>query len=394
MVSNPSILRVAILGAGPAGLFTAEELLRAKRPVAIELFERLPHPHGLVRYGVAPDHPNTRRIAALLDRTAAHPAVTLRLNVEVGRDISIDQLRAQFDAVVVATGAEEDRSLGIPGEQLPGVHSSLSFAGWVNGHPDFAGAPIALDVETAVVIGNGNVALDIARLLARAPAALRGTDIAPAALAALERSRIKRLHVIGRRGPAQASFGENEIQEFGALPGVAFSMDPLVAFTSPADEKELADPAADRARAVVHTLRELAGRGPNPEARVTIGFDFLRRPIGISGAARVEGITLELCRLEGEPGRQQAVPTGALQRLPCGAIFAAIGHRGRPLPGLPFDPERGVIPTREHRVLDGDRLLKGVYAVGWIKRGAKGLIGHNRRDAMETVKILLADHGG
>ncbi len=384
-------LRVAIVGAGPAGLFTAEELLRAGRPVAVELFERLPHPCGLVRYGVAPDHPNTRRIAKLLERTAAHPALTLRLDTGVGRDVSVDALRARFDVVVAATGAEDDRRLGIPGEDLPGVHASLAFAGWANGRPDAVAAPIALDAETAAIIGNGNVALDIARLLARDPAALRGTDIAPAALAALERSRVRRIHVIGRRGPAQTLFGENELLECGALPGVDVRVDPVVAFTSPADGAEGTGPADDRARAVVRTLREWAGRAPDPGARVTIQFDFLRRPIGIGGAGRVEGLTLELCRLEAGPGGPRAVPTGALQRLSCGAVFTAIGHRGRPLPGLPFDPARGVIPTREHRVLDGDQPIAGVYAVGWIKRGASGLIGHNRRDAMDTVRTILAD---
>lgn len=385
------VLRVAIVGSGPAGFFVAEELLRAGRPATVDMFERLPHPFGLVRYGVAPDHPHTRRIGKLFERTMAHPAFKLHPGVDVGRTLAWPDLRARFDAVVIATGAEDDRELGIPGEQLPGVHASLAFAGWANGHPDFAAEPIDLSGETAVIIGNGNVALDLVRLLCRDPDALRATDIAPAALASLERSRVRNLHVIGRRGPAQASFGENEIAEIGALPRVDLRVDPVVAMPNPADEKELADPAADRARAVVKTLREYASRPRMPDARVTVSFDFLRRPLGISGMARVDGITLELCRLEGDPGNQQAVPTGALQKVPCSLVFIAIGHSGRSLPGLPFDTARGVIPTRDHRVVEGDRALPGVFAVGWIKRGAKGLIGHNRRDAMETVRALLSD---
>ncbi|HMP75995.1 MAG TPA: FAD-dependent oxidoreductase [Kiritimatiellia bacterium] len=378
--------RVAIVGAGPAGFFTAEELLKAKRPVTVDLFERLPHPYGLVRYGVAPDHPHTRRVTALMARTAANPACTLRFGVEVGRDITIGQLREQFDAVVIATGAEADRRLGIPGENLPGVHSSLAFAGWINGHPDFADEPFSFETETAVIIGNGNVALDIVRLLAKDPAALRETDIAPAALAKLARSSLRRIHVIGRRGPVQAAFGENEILEIGTLPGVNLRVDPVVAMPGAADEAELADPAADRARAVVKTLREYASRPSSPDARITVSFDFLRRPLGLSGNGRVEEITLELERLEGKPGGQNAVPTGALQTLRCGLVISSIGHRGVPLPGLPFDEERGVIPA------DGHRVAPGIYAVGWIKRGARGLIGHNRRDAMETVKAIWADH--
>lgn len=393
--SNPDRppLRVALAGSGPAALFLAGELLASGRPVAVELFEKLPHPYGLVRYGVAPDHPHTRRITKLLERTLAHPACKLHTGVEIGRTLAWDDLRARFDAVVVATGAEDDRELGIPGEHLPGVHSSLSFAGWVNGHPDYAHEPFDFSAEKAVIIGNGNVALDIVRLLSHDPDRLRETDIAPAALAALAGSRLRTLHVIGRRGPVQSAFGENEIAEIGTLPGLNLRVDPVVAMPNAADEQELADPGADRVRAVVKTLRDYASRPAPPGARVTVSFDFLRRPLGISGGGRGDGITLELCRLEGDPGKQQAVPTGALQKLSCGLVFVSIGHHGRPIPGLPFDATRGVIPTREHRVVAGDHVLPGVYAVGWIKRGAKGLIGHNRRDAIETAKAILADFG-
>lgn len=386
--------RVAIVGAGPAAIFTAEELLRAKRPVEIELFERLPRPGGLVRFGVAPDHPHTRRLMALLERTLAHPSVTLHVGINVGRALQVHELAARFDAVVIATGAEADRTLGIPGERLPGVHSSLSFAGWVNGHPDFAQAAFRFDTETAVIIGNGNVALDIARLLARDPASLAATDIAPAALDALSRSRLRRIHLIGRRGPAQAAFGENELLEIGELSDVSLRVDPVVAMPNAADERELAEPGAERPRAVRRALLGYAARPPHPAPRITISFDFLRRPIGIRGEDRVEEITVELCRLEGDPGKQQAVPTGALQTLPCGLVFVSIGHQGRPLPGVPFDSVRGVIPTRDHRVIDADgAVVPRLYAVGWAKRGARGLIGHNRRDAMETVAAIWKDVG-
>ena len=390
-MSEPTSPHFAIVGAGPSGFYAAAELLRLVPGARVDLFERLFAPHGLVRYGVAPDHPHTRRITKLLERTLAHPACKFHPGVEIGRTLAWDDLRARFDAVAVATGAEDDRELGIPGEHLAGVHSSLAFAGWVNGHPDYTREPFDFSAETAVIIGNGNVALDIVRILSHDPDRLRETDIAPAALAALADSRLRNLHVIGRRGPVQAAFGENEIAELGDLPGLNLRVDPVVAMPNAADEQELADPAADRVRAVVKTLRGYASRPATPGARVTVSFDFLRRPLGISGSGRVDGITLELCRLEGDPGRQQAVPTGALQKLPCGLVFVSIGHHGRPLPGLPFDASRGVIPTREHRVVAGDHVLPGVYTVGWIKRGARGLIGHNRRDATETAKAILAD---
>jgi ferredoxin--NADP+ reductase len=378
-------LRIAIIGSGPAGCFTAEELLRGPRPVEIHIFEKLPQPFGLVRYGVAPDHPNTRRIARALEKTLAHPAVRLLTGVEVGRDVSVANLKAEFDAVVVATGASDDRPLGIPGEHLPHVLPSLAFAGWANGHPAYSDLPIDLDVEDVVIIGNGNVALDVARLLARTPAELALTDMAPAAREKLARHRIRRIRIVGRRGPVQASFGENEILEIGAMQGIAFRVDPVVAMPDRTDEIELAAPESDRARAVVAALRSYASRPLPSDPRIELSFDFLRRPLAIRGGGRARELTLELCRLEGEPFQRRAVPTGALQKVDAGLVIISIGHRGRALPGLPFDEERGVIPAERGRV------APGVYAVGWIKRGARGLIGHNRRDAMETAAAIFSD---
>ena len=385
------ILRIALVGTGPAGVFTAEELLRAKRPVSIEFFEALHHPHGLVKFGVAPDHPHTRRTAKLMDRTLAHPNVKLTLGARIGKDITIDDLKARFDAVVIATGAESDRPLGIPGSDLVNVHPSTAFAGWINGHPDFVNEPIDLACETAVIIGNGNVALDAVRMFCRSREALGATDVSPNALEALGASRVKKIHVIGRRGPVQSSFGEFELEEIGTLPDVAITVDPIVTMPSAADEKELADEKADRQRGVIKTFRAYASRENPQNPRVTVSFDFLRRPLGINGSGRVESITLELCKLEGDPGKQQAVPTGSLQKLDCGLVISAIGHRGVPIEGLPFDNERGVIPTIDNRIAIDGQPTRGLYAVGWIKRGAKGLIGHNRRDAMETAKAILED---
>ncbi len=387
-------LNVAIIGAGPSGFFTADALLRSNRPVRIELFEKRPQPYGLARYGIAPDHPSLRRITKAFERTATNPAVKLHLDVEVGRTLTLDELRSRFDVIVAAYGAETDRELGIPGEQLAGVHSSLSFACWTNGLPEYADTPFDFSGDTAVIIGNGNVALDIARLLARAPDTLHGTDIAPAALAALEQSRVKTIHIIGRRGPAQSSFGEAELREIGELPNVNLRVDPVIAMLSATDEKEIAHYSAERQRAIVAMLRTFASRPVNPDARATISFDFLRRPIGITGGERVNEVTLELCRLEGEPHKQRSTPTGALQRLSTNLLFVSIGHRGRPLPGLPFDDDRGTIPTKNYRIMNSDQPIPGHYAVGWIEHGATGLIGHSRRDANEAAKVILADWDG
>ncbi|MCS6771731.1 MAG: FAD-dependent oxidoreductase [Kiritimatiellae bacterium] len=377
--------RVAIAGAGPAGLFLAEELLQSPHPIEIEFFEQMPEPFGLVRYGVAPDHPHTRRVALHLERILAHPRVRLHTCARVGRDLSLDELRARFDAVAIATGAADDRTLDIPGETLPNVWPSLHFAGWLNGHPKFSGLDIRLDVEEALIVGNGNVALDVARILCRTPAELAQFDLAPRARESMFRNCLRRIRVVGRRGPVQSSFGENELREFGDLAGIDFRIDPIVAMPSAADEAELAAPQSDRQRAVVAALREFASRPRPSEPRIELGFDFLRRPIAFSGSDAVKQATLEICRLDGEPFEQRAIPTGALQRVDAGLVIVSIGHRGRPIPGLPFDEVRGVIPTRNHRV------VPGVYAVGWIKRGARGLIGHNRRDAMETARVILDD---
>lgn len=378
-------IRVAVVGAGPAGIFLAEELLRGPHPVEIELFERLPLPFGLVRYGVAPDHPHTRRITSLLERTLKHASVTLHTGVDIGRDLSIDELRARFHAVVIATGAEEDRRLGIPGESLPNVIPSLHFAGWLNGHPRYRDLPIRLDAETAVIIGNGNVALDVARMLCRTPDELNALEMPPLVRDALSQHRIRRIHIIGRRGPVQASFGDKELAELGELPGIAFLIDPIVQNLSAVDQLELASPDAERQREVIRILRNYAERPRPPSARIEIAFNFLRRPIAFNGVERVCETAVEVCRLEGEPFNQRAVPTGAIEKMECGLVVVSIGHRGRAIPGLPFDEAAGVIPTADHRV------MPGVYAVGWIKRGARGLIGHNRRDAMETARALLAD---
>lgn len=366
-------LRVAIVGSGPAGLFAADELLRKRRGTLVDLYERLPEFGGLVRYAVAPDHPLTRRVMKLFEMTLAKPGVTLRTGVEFGRDLSLADLRRDHDAVIVATGAEEDRKLGIPGESLANVIPSTAFCGWVNGDPDFASLAMDLSGDTAVVIGNGNVALDCARILARPQESLAQTDISRAALERLAGRRIRRILVLGRRGPAQNSFGAAEIAEFGTLENCSVSVSP--------GEFPIVGNPEDRLFQSLETLKSFAARPPDPAARISVEFRFFSQPHSLTGEPSVSGIRVERTKLEGD----RAVGTGEFEEIPCGLVIKAVGHRGVALPGLPFDAARGVMPN------EAGRIERGLYCVGWIKRGASGLIGHNRKDAMETVASLLQD---
>ncbi len=367
-------LRVATIGSGPAGIFASDELLRKRSGTLIDIYERLTAFGGLVRYAVAPDHPQTRRTMKLFEATLAKPGVTLKLGAEIGRDISIAELRERYDAVIVATGAEEDRKLGIAGEALANIIPSTAFCGWVNGDPDFANLDINLAVETAVVIGNGNVALDCARLLARSQEALAQTDIFRPAFEKLATRKIRRVIVLGRRGPAQNSFGAAEIAEFGTLENCAVSVSP--------SEFPIIGNSEDRLFQSLETLKSFAAATANPVAQIAIEFRFFARPVEIKERAGMPAsLSIERTKLDGD----RAVGTGEFEEIPCGLIVRAIGHRGVALPGLPLDEARGVIPNF------AGRIERGLYCVGWIKRGASGLIGHNRRDAIETVASLLAD---
>ena len=388
--SAPLPLRLAVVGSGPAGLFTVDEVLRKRPGTQVTLYERLPQPFGLVRYGVAPDHPHTRRAARLLESVLAKPGVTLHLNTMVGRDLTLDTVRARHDAVLLATGAPQDRALGLPGEQRSGVWPSLAFAGWVNGHPDFADHGPLPATDAAIILGHGNVALDVARLLARSAEQLAATDIAPAARDALARHTIRRILVVGRRGPAQAAFGLAELEEVAALPGWHVSAEPGAFPLSPVDTAELAQ-ADDRARGVCAQLEKLAAAGTPAPSAPRIEFLFHRAPVEVTGAEAAAGVRFERTRLEGPPGRQRAVGSGRFDSQAAGLVVCATGHVGQPIAGAPFDEARGVIPQEAGRVLQDGRPVHGLYVVGWIKRGARGLIGHNRRDSMETAAALLAD---
>jgi ferredoxin--NADP+ reductase len=377
-------LRVAVVGSGPAGFYAAGALLDADLPVEVDMVERLPTPWGLVRLGVAPDHPKLKTVSRAFERIADKPGFRFVGNVEIGRDLHHDDLVRLYDAVVYAVGAQTDRRLGIPGEALPGSWSAFEFVAWYNGHPDYQDLRFDLDVERAVVIGNGNVALDVARMLALTPAELAPTDTTDAAIEAISESRISEVVVLGRRGPAQAAFTTPELAELVDLAGADVVVDPAQ-LAGDADESDT------RVRRNLEVLRDFAGRAPTGKPK-TLRFRFLASPVAIHGDGRVESIEIVRNRLEERDGRVVAVATDEHETIPCGLVFRSVGYRGVGVPGVPFDERRGVICNERGRVLDdAGGQVAGVYCAGWIKRGPTGIIGTNKKDATETVELLLED---
>jgi ferredoxin/flavodoxin---NADP+ reductase len=385
-------LRIAIAGSGPSAFYAAEHLQKQVPGVEIDMFDRLPTPYGLVRGGVAPDHQKIKSVTRVYERLAAQPGFRFLGNVEIGRDLSREELRRSYDAVIYAVGAASDRALGIPGEELPGSHPATEFVAWYNGHPDFADCKFDLSAESVVVVGMGNVAVDVVRVLARTQEELAKTDIAPYALEALAHSRVRDIWMIGRRGPVQAAFTNPEAKELGEMPGA----DAIVR----ADEIEL-DPGSAAAAAAsedntiernLATLRAMAAQGPTGKPR-RVHIRFLLSPTAIGGNGRVENVTLVRNRLvAGTGGDMKAEPTGETETLTAGLVFRSVGYKGTGVPGLPLDAKRGVIPNEAGRILDAPgQPAPGEYVAGWIKRGPSGVIGTNKPDSVETVDSLLAD---
>jgi len=383
-------LRVAVVGSGPAGFYAAGALLGREVPVGVDMIERLPTPWGLVRLGVAPDHPKLKSVSRAYERIAERPGFRFLGNVEVGRDLHHSDLARLYDAVIYAVGAQSDKRLGIPGEDLPGSWPATEFVAWYNGHPDFQELEFDLDVERAVVIGNGNVAVDVARMLALTADELAPTDATDKAIAAIGSSKLKEIVMLGRRGPAQAAFTTPELQELGELAGADIFVDPAELELDDASEASLA--ADTRARRNVEMLREFAGRNPSRKPRA-LRLRFLVSPVEILGDERVEAIEVERNRLVPDGrGSLRAEPTGERETIPCGLVFRSVGYRGVALPEVPFDEDRGTIRNEGGRVVDEDgEVVSGVYAAGWIKRGPTGVIGTNKKDATETVELLLED---
>jgi len=366
--------RAAVVGAGPAGFYTTDQLLGAGWEV--DLYDALPTPFGLVRSGVAPDHPKLKSVTRIYEKTAAKPGFRFFGGVELGRDVTREELLERYHAVVYAVGTADDNRLGIPGEDRPGSHSATEFVAWYNGHPDYSGHEFDLSGGRAVVIGNGNVAIDVARMLVLDPEELAPTDTADHAIERFGRSTVDEVILLGRRGPAQAAFTNPEVRELGELLRADVVCDPQ-------QIAEATEPGTPTQQRNVELFREYAAREPRGRSH-RIELRFLRSPIEILGEGEdgpVTGIRVSVNRLE--DGR--AVPTGEEEVIECGLVLRSIGYRGRPLAGVPFDERRGLIRN------EGGRVGPGEYCVGWIKRGPSGVIGTNKKDAADTVARILED---
>jgi ferredoxin/flavodoxin---NADP+ reductase len=385
-------LRVAIVGSGPAGFYAAGHLLKSKSHpdlcVQVDMFDRLPTPWGLVRGGVAPDHPNIKAVSRVYEKTAEHPEFRFYGNVEIGRDLSHEDLTARYHAVMYAVGAQTDRRMGIPGEDLPGSWAATEFVAWYNGHPDYKDLQFDLRPERAIVVGNGNVATDVARMLALTRDELAQTDVADHALEVLAESNVTEIVVLGRRGPAQAAFTNPELLELGEMTDADIFVDRRDVELDPLSKAFIESEAANATKKKnVDILTGYAAREPLGKRR-RIVLRFLVSPVEILGTDRVEGIRIVHNELvEADDGSLRPRPTDVTEELACGLVFRSIGYRGTQIPGVPFDKKSCTIPNERGRITG----RTGEYAVGWIKRGPTGIIGTNKRDAQETVDTVLED---
>jgi ferredoxin--NADP+ reductase len=385
-VETAATPRAAIVGAGPSGFYTADQLLKAG--FEVDLYDALPTPYGLVRAGVAPDHPKIKSVTRMYAKTAKHPDFRFFGGVSLGEDITREELLERYHAVVYAVGTATDNRLGIPGEDRPGSHPATEFVAWYNGHPDYADHAFDLNGGRAVVVGNGNVAIDVGRMLMLDPEELAPTDTADHAVNAFVEAGVEHVILLGRRGPAEAAFTNPELRELGELARADVIVDP-------ADLEGVVEPEEPTARRNVEMLREYAQREPSGKSH-RIELQFLRSPVEILGEGEdgpVTGVRVVRNRLEtGDDGRVRAVPTGEEEIIECGLVLRSIGYRGRPLPGVPFDERRGLIRNAGGRVLgDDEQPCGGEYAVGWIKRGPSGVIGTNKKDAADTVARIVED---
>ncbi|WP_405137753.1 FAD-dependent oxidoreductase [Nocardia sp. NBC_01388] len=391
MTSSKHALRVAIIGAGPAGIYAADALMKSDADVSIDLYERMPAPFGLIRYGVAPDHPRIKGIITALHKVLDRPQVRLLGNIDYGTDITLDDLRTFYDSVIFSTGANADRALDIPGIDLDGCYGAADFVSWYDGHPDVP-RTWPLDAERVAVIGVGNVALDVARMLAKTGDELLPTEIPPNVYAGLRTNKAAEVHVFGRRGPAQAKFTPLELRELDHSPTIEVIVDPEdIDYDAGSETARRQSKQVDM---ISNTLEQWAIRDPGDRPH-KLFLHFFESPAEVLGAdGRVTGLRTERTRLDGTGNVES---TGAYRDWPVTAVYRAVGYLSQPIPELPFDDRAGVVPNESGRVLTDEdahgsaRYLPGVYVTGWIKRGPIGLIGHTRGDANETVACLLDD---
>lgn len=387
---NP--LLIAIVGSGPSGFYAAEALIKSEFEVDVDIIERLPSPYGLVRSGVAPDHPKLKTAINLYKKIADNAHFNLIANVTVGRDISIEELRKTHHAVILTYGAETDRKLGVPGEDLKGSHTATEFVGWYNGHPDYRELEFDLSQDVAVIIGQGNVAADVSRILSKTADELKHTDIAQHALDVLAESKLREIHVIGRRGPAQAKFTPKELREFGELS----DCNPIILEDdlrlNDESKKELEEKTNRTNRKVYDQFCEFSKRELDSSKSKKCFFRFLMGPQEIIGNTQIEKLILEKNELSGEPFKQSAKGTNETFEINTDILFRSIGYHGVPISGVPFHKSWGTIPNEKGRVTENDgTIVNQLYTGGWIKRGPSGIIGTNRACSVETVANLLND---
>lgn len=383
---------VAVVGSGPAGFYTAEALLQSDLNVRVDMIERLPVPFGLVRHGVAPDHQKLKAVTALFETIANHENFSFFGNVHLGRDVEISALQAAYDAVVIATGAISDRTLGVEGEKLEGSVSASAFVAWYNGHPDFRDSVFDLSHPNAVIVGNGNVALDVCRILSKTVDELKRSDICEHALDALADSKVRNIYLVGRRGPTQAKFTTKELREFADLADAEPTVDPNDLELNEPSKAELESPEGAGPAKNLEIFRKFAPLRGGLGKSKQIHFRFLLSPLRVLGHSHVEHVQFEKVRLTGAAFKQAAEPTGEEVSIPAGLLLRSVGYRGIAIPGVPFDERLGTIRNRDGRVQDADgRAVPGLYAAGWIKRGPSGVIGTNRACGVDSALAVLAD---
>ena len=385
--------KIAVIGSGPAGFYAAGELFRQQSwEIKVDMFERLPTPFGLVRGGVAPDHQKIKSVQKIYSRIAENENFRFFGNVEFGRDIFQADLLEHYDAVIYSVGSPADRELGIPGEDLSGSHSATEFVAWYNGHPDFCDYKFDLSAKNAFVIGIGNVALDVARILAKTPEELAETDIADYALDALRASQLEDIWLVGRRGPVQAAFSPAELREFMELAEADVVVEQNVLELDAESQQILETDASNDTKKNIEILKQISLRDVSAKKR-RVHFLFLSSPVEISGNDKVEKISLVRNQLvKREDGSLAAQPTEEINEAAAELVFRSIGYHGQPLPDLPFDQKSGTIPNECGQVKDqenGNKLRNREYVAGWIKRGPSGVIGTNKQDAVETVHRML-----
>lgn len=385
MTSRP--LQVAVIGAGPAGIYASDILSKSDVDVQIDLYEKLPAPYGLVRYGVAPDHPRIKAIITALYNVLQRGDIRLVGNVEIGKDITFEELHEHYDAIIISTGADKDRPFDIPGADLPEVYGAADFVAWYDGHPDYP-REWPLEAKEIAVLGVGNVALDVARILAKHPDDLMVTEIPQNVEDGLRKSPVTDVHVFGRRGPAQLKFTPMELRELGHVPDVD-----IIVYPEDFEYDEGSEKAMDESKMTRQVVEQLTNYAFQDEEDLTasrrIHIHMLQAPVEVLGDGKVEGIRMERMQLQGD---ESVKGTGEYVDYPVQAVYRAVGYFSSPIDGAPFDPAKGIVPNIAGRVTDNGEIVNGMYATGWIKRGPVGLIGSTKSDAQETIGNLVEDY--